>query len=682
MAGINPPSGLKDDQTLISIDSIEECLPCPLSSLPWRPAMREIVLGTAGHVDHGKTSLIRVLTGIETDRLKEEKKRGITIELGFAHLDLPCGHRLGIVDVPGHEKFVKNMVAGVMGMDIVAFIVAADEGIMPQTREHFEICQLLGVKEGIIVITKKDMVEPDWLEMVTEEVRDFCQGSFLEKAPLLTVSSITGDGIAELKEELNRFVLRQELKEVHGPFRLPVDRIFAMKGFGAVITGTSVSGRVKEGEELQFYPHDLIAKVRGLQVHSQTVSEVEAGHRTAINLQGVDTALIERGMVAATPGCLQAGYMLDCDFLYLAANEKPLKHRTRVRIHLGTAEIMGRISLLTQDEISPGNRAAIQLLCEEPVAVWPQDHFVVRSYSPATTIGGGTVLGNQPPRKRKRATDHDRQANSAIFQALEHGSLEEQLLLFLEESQTSGLTADELSIRLGLFGKQFKKIMNGPLSTRKVVVVDSAAQRYLAQTVSDGIESALLTTLTAFHHRQPLQNGLSKEELRSSLGKRVGQKVFQFCLHELGKKGLVVQEEAEVRLATHSIALHADEQALQQEIAAWYQNKGLATATIRESGERFADAPDKMVKEVLALLLRQGQLVKISESLYYHADTIAKLTRDLSDFLLREGDIDAPRFKEMTGLTRKFSIPLLEYFDRVKLTIRVGDTRILRKKSP
>lgn len=643
--------------------------------------MREIVLGTAGHVDHGKTSLIRALTGIETDRLKEEKKRGITIELGFAYLDLPCGHRLGIVDVPGHEKFVKNMVAGVMGMDLVAFIVAADEGIMPQTREHFEICRLLGVREGIVVITKKDMVDPEWLDLVEEEVRDFCTGSFLENAPLVRVSSVTGEGIAELKEELDRFVSRQELKEVHGPFRLPVDRIFAMKGFGAVITGTSISGRIALGEELRFYPSELIAKVRGLQVHSQAVEEVEAGHRTAINLQGVDTALIERGMVAATPGALQPGYMLDCDFLYLAGNEKPLKHRTRVRVHLGTAEVMGRISLLQQDELIPGQTVAVQLLVEEPVAVWPGDRYVVRSYSPATTIGGGEVLGNQPPRKRKRVTEQDRKLNARIFQILQQGTVEDRLLLFLEESRTSGLTADELSIRLGLFGKQLKKVMNGPLSTRKIVVVDSASQRYLAKTVTDKVEETLLANLAAFHQEHPLQSGLSKEELRSGLGRRMEPKVFQFCLAELLKKGLVIQEESEVRLATHEVALQADEEAIQRDLEEWYRRKGLTTATIRESWEHFSDLPEAKVKEVLALLLRQGKLIKISESLYYHAATIDKLARDLTDYLSREKDIDAPRFKELTGLTRKFSIPLLEYFDRIKLTIRIGDTRVLRKKT-
>jgi selenocysteine-specific elongation factor len=290
--------------------------------------MRDIVLGTAGHVDHGKTSLVRALTGIETDRLKEEKKRGITIELGFAYLDLPCGHRIGIVDVPGHERFVKNMVAGVTGMDLLAFIIAADEGIMPQTREHFEICRLLGVKQGMIIVTKKDLVEEEWLEMVEDEIRQFCVGSFLEDAPLVFVSSTTGEGIDKVLEVIDTFVRQHVFQEVFGPFRLPVDRIFAMKGFGAVVTGTSISGRTAVGEELRFYPSDLVAKVRGIQVHSQSVDEVEAGHRTAINLQGVDTAQVERGMVLATPGSLQANYMLDCELLYLASNAKALKHRT------------------------------------------------------------------------------------------------------------------------------------------------------------------------------------------------------------------------------------------------------------------------------------------------------------------------------------------------------------------
>ena len=643
--------------------------------------MREIVLGTAGHVDHGKTSFIRALTGIETDRLKEEKKRGITIELGFAYLDLPCGHRLGIVDVPGHEKFVKNMVAGVTGMDMVAFIIAADEGIMPQTEEHFEICRLLGVKQGIIVITKKDMVEEEWLEMVTEEVRDYCKGSFLEEAPLVHVSSITGEGIDEVRELLDSFVAGQQFNEAYGPFRLPVDRIFAIKGFGAVVTGTSISGRVSLGDELCFYPSEMVAKVRGVQVHSHDVETVEAGHRTAINLQGVDTAAVSRGMVAATPGCLQPGYMLDCEFLYLATNTKPLKHRARVRVHLGTAEIMGRVSLLDRDELQPGDTAGVQLLLEEPVAVWPGDRYVVRSYSPVATIGGGEILGNMPPRKRKRFTAPDRKNNEATFQILFDDNVEEKILLFLRERGTLGLTFDELAVRLGTFGKQLKKVISAPLATRKIVVVDSTSQRYLAKSVTDTVEQALLDNLDHYHTENPLQIGLSKEELRSGLGRTVDSKVFHFSLNELQKKGLVVQEESAVRLASHEVALQADEKKLQKDLERWYRDKGLTTATIRETMETFSDYPESLVKEVFALLLREEKLVKVSEILYYDAEAIAGLQKKVTSFIKKEGDIDAPRFKNLTGLTRKFSIPLLEYFDRIKLTIRVGDLRVLRKQS-
>ena len=643
--------------------------------------MREIVLGTAGHVDHGKTSLVRALTGIETDRLKEEKKRGITIELGFAFLDLPCGHRLGIVDVPGHEKFVKNMVAGVTGMDLLAFVIAADEGIMPQTREHFEICRLLGVKKGLVIITKKDMVDEDWLEMVLDEVRSFCAGSFLEEAPIIPVSSLTGEGIDLVKDTLDRFVREHNFYEVFGPFRLPVDRVFAMKGFGAVVTGTSISGRTAIGEDLQFYPTELVAKVRGIQVHSAAVDEVEAGHRTAINMQGVDIARVERGMVVAPPGALQPNYMLDCQFLYLAANAKPIKHRTRVRIHLGTAEILGRISILDRDEISPGQEVAVQLLLEEPVAVWPEDRYVIRSYSPVHTIGGGRVLGNLSPRKRKRVAEADREYNRTIAQTLIHGSQEDKILLFLRESGAKGLTFDDLAIRLGLFGKHLKKVLNDPISTKKMVVVDSASQRYLDVGIAEKVKNTLLTNLAEYHRKNSLQLGLAKEELRSGLGKLIDQKVFQYCLGELLRKGQVVQDESMVRMAGHEVELKADEEALQRELTAWYLEKGLFTPTIKETMEFFSHYPEKQVKQVIELQLREGNLVKISESLYFAKKTIDDLAAAVTAHIQKEGDIDAPGFKNLTGLTRKFSIPILEYLDRIKLTIRVEDRRILRRKS-
>ncbi|MBM9603209.1 selenocysteine-specific translation elongation factor [Desulfopila inferna] len=643
--------------------------------------MREIVLGTAGHVDHGKTSFVKALTNIDTDRLKEEKKRGITIELGFAHLDLPCGHRLGIVDVPGHEKFVKNMVAGVTGMDILAFIIAADEGIMPQTREHFEICSLLGVSQGIVIITKKDMVEEEWLEMVEEEVREFCQGSFLEEAPIVHVSSITGEGIDKVKNLLDDIVSKHHFEDAFGPFRLPVDRVFAMKGFGAVITGTSISGRVALGEELRIYPSGKTAKVRGIQLHSQTVDVVEAGHRTAINLQGIETLEISRGMVAATPGALQPNFMLDCSLTYLSSNNKPLKHRARVRVHLGTAEVMGRVSLLDCDELRPGEEAGVQLLLEEPVAVWPHDRYVIRSYSPVITIGGGEVLGNVSLRKRKRLTEKDRKRNSEVIQILKEGSPEDHILLFLEESGTKGLVLDELAIRLGVFGKQLKKILNEPLSSKKIVVVDSSAQRYLALSVAERVSDSIVDILTVFHKNNPIQEGLSKEGLRSETGRRLDQKVFSYCLNELIRSGTIVQEESLIRLATHEVALKADEEKLQRDLLKWYRDKGLAPATIKETSEQFSDYPAPLLKEVMGLLLREEKLVKVSESLYYEKEAMEELKDKVVAFMEKEGEIDAPRFKEMSGLTRKFSIPILEYFDRIKLTYRIEDKRILRKKA-
>jgi selenocysteine-specific elongation factor len=643
--------------------------------------MREIVLGTAGHVDHGKTSFIRALTGIETDRLKEEQKRGITIELGFAYLDLPCGHRLGIVDVPGHEKFVKNMVAGVTGMDILAFIIAADEGIMPQTREHFEICSLMGMKQGIIIVTKIDLVEPDWLEMVNEEIGDFIDESFLEEAPIVHVSSTTGEGLDEVRATLDRFVTSHNFSEAFGPFRLPVDRSFAMKGFGAVVTGTSISGRTSIGEELRLYPSEMVTKVRGIQVHAESVEEVEAGHRTAINLQGIDTISVERGMVIAPPDVLESSYMLDCQLLYLGSNSKPLKHRARIRAHIGTSEVIGRVSLLDRDELQPGDEGMVQLLLEKKVAVWAGDRYVIRSYSPVATIGGGLIVGNISPRKRKRLSESDREYNRSLKTFLLKGTVEEKILFLLRESGEDGFTANDLGIRLGLFGKHLKRALSDPLSTKKMVVVDSANQRYVITDVTEKIRDMVVDRLEKYHKENPLLIGLVKEELRSSVGKRIDIKVFNYCLSDLLKKSVIVQEESAIRMATHQVALKADEEKLQSDLKDWYKEKGLYTPTLKETMDHFSDYPSPLLRDVLGLLQREGQLVKISETLYYSQEIIVPLIDSVKETIEKEGEIDAPRFKALTGLTRKFSIPILEYLDRIKVTMRIGDKRVLRRKA-
>uniref|UniRef100_UPI004056387D selenocysteine-specific translation elongation factor n=1 Tax=Candidatus Electronema sp. TaxID=2698783 RepID=UPI004056387D len=632
-----------------------------------------------GHVDHGKTSLIRALTGIDTDRLKEEKARGITIELGFAHLDLPCGHRLGIVDVPGHEKFVRNMVAGAAGMDMVAFVVAADEGIMPQTREHFDICRLLGLRDGLIVLTKKDMVEADWLIMVQEEVRDFFAGSFLENAPLISVSSVSGEGIEEIKQVLDAKVRAINFQEEFGPFRLAVDRVFSMKGFGTVITGSSLSGRITAGEELTFYPGGLTAKIRGIQVHGTDRELVEAGHRTAINLQGIDKEQISRGDMAAAPGSMLASTLLDADLHYLQGNGKKLKNRSQVRLHVGTREIVGRVVLLEKDSLEPGEDANIQLILKEPVAVWPGDRFVIRSYSPAATLGGGVILNNFPP-KRKRAAERDRQRSREVFAVYKNGGLTEKILLLLEESGVQGITAEQLAARLGLFGKRLKKQLEQPISAKKILVVEADSQRLLAASVADKLAEAILTLLGKYHLDNPMKNGLAAEELRSKLKPPADQKLFQYLIGSLSRQGQLVQEGGEVRLAGHQVTLQVDEQAVQEKLGRLYQQAGLEPPLLKDVLASFPELPEKRMQQVMDLLLRQGVLVKVNESLIFHKEALNALADKMTAFMLKEGEIDAPRFKDLTGLSRKFSIPLLEYFDKIKLTIRVGDKRVLRKK--
>lgn len=640
--------------------------------------MREIVLGTAGHVDHGKTSLIKALTGTDTDRLKEEKQRGITIELGFAYLDLPCGHRIGIVDVPGHEKFIRNMVAGAAGMDMVAFIIAADEGIMPQTKEHFDICRLLGVRNGIIILTKKDMVEPDWLEMVEEEVRDFFAGSFLEEAPLVAVSSITREGIDEVIQLIDERVKATQFQEEFGPFRLAVDRVFSMKGFGTVITGTSISGRVETGSEIMFYPGGLTAKIRGIQVHGQEVDLIEAGHRTAINLQGIEKEQINRGDVAATPGSLMETTLLDADFHYLQAIGKELKNRAQVRVHIGTREIIGRVLLLEEDRLQPGTDTHVQLILQEPVAVWPGDTFVIRSYSPITTIGGGAIL-NSAPKKRKRSSEKHKEENRKAFAIMQGSDDTLRMLFFLDESGRQGITAEQLSVRLGVFGNKFKKFIKQPVSSGQILVVDSETQRFISAPVFEQLKEQIISFLDHYHQENPLKSGLAKEELRSQLKPPVDSKLLQYTLSSMGRKGDIEADGAEIRRSGHTVTLQVDEEEMQQKIGELYKNAGLTPPILKEMLATFAEFPQDQILQVINLLVQQGKLTKINESLIFSSDALTKLAQDVEDYIRNEGEIDAPRFKQLTGLTRKFSIPLLEYFDKIKLTIRVGDKRVLRK---
>ena len=635
--------------------------------------MKQIILGTAGHIDHGKTSLIKAMTGTDTDRLKEEKERGITIELGFAALDLPGGQHLGIVDVPGHEKFIKNMVAGVTGIDIVVMIIAADEGVMPQTREHMEICMLLGVRHGLVAMTKIDLVDEEWMELALEDIRDFSQGTFLENSPVLPVSSVSGQGIPELIEALDEIAREIPPRPPSSLFRLPIDRVFTMKGFGTVITGTLVSGKVTVGDTIMIYPSGITSKVRGIQVHNQSADSAEAGMRTAINFQGLDKAAVQRGEVLSSPNALITSYMADLSFHYLASNKKPLKNRTLVRLHTGTSEVLGHLILLEQEELAPGQTAVAQIRLDAPVAIVKDDRFVIRSYSPIRTIGGGQVL-NPTPQKHKRLKPD-------IIRGLQHLTDEdpESIITYhIQQAGYSGVSFSHLKIMSNLGGKQLDTILQNLLSRKTALQTDKENRIYIHQTAFDTLQQKSAEYLAKYHETNPLKAGMPKEELRSKFPRLSNSKLFNLVINQMIKNKQIVQEENTVRLDSHRVSLGEDQADVRHKIFKAYQEGGLQPPYFRDVVKKL-DADPKRTKDVLMLLMEEGQIVKTKEDLYFHAKAVEELKSRLVDFLKTHGEITTPQFKEMTGASRKYVIPLIEYFDSKNVTLRVGDSRKLRK---
>jgi len=634
--------------------------------------LKQIILGTAGHIDHGKTSLIKAITGTDTDRLKEEKERGVTIELGVASLDLPGGQNRGIVDVPGHEKFVKNMVAGATGIDIVAMVIAADEGVMPQTREHMEICSLLGVRHGLIVMTKTDLVEEEWLELALEDIREFSQGTFLEDAPILPVSSATGEGLPELISALDEIAGNIPQRPPSTLFRLPIDRVFTMKGFGTVITGSIVSGKINVGETIMVYPTGITSKVRGIQVHNQSAESAEAGMRTAINFQGLDKTAVQRGEVLSTPGALVASYMVDVSFHYLASNKKPLKNRTLIRFHTGTSEKMGYLILLDQEELAPGQTIVAQLRLDSAVAIVKDDRFVVRSYSPVRTIGGGQVI-NPIPQKHKRL----RQDVVEGLQQLTDDDPEVIISQHIQQAGYGGVSFSHLKIMTNLADKQLDTVLQHLLSTKTITQTDKDNRIFLHQTTFDKLIQNCGDYLSNYHSDNPLKAGMSKEELKSKFPQLSDPKVFNLILNQMIKGGQITQEENTVRLSDHRVSLGADQADIRQKMLDIYQKGGLQPPYFREVPGMLGADPNH-TKEVLMLLVEEGHIVKTKDDLYFHVTAITELKSRLVDFLKANGEITTPRFKEMTGASRKYVIPLIEYFDACKVTLRVGDSRKLR----
>ena len=613
--------------------------------------MRGIIAGTAGHIDHGKTALVRALTGIDTDRLEEEKRRGISIDLGFAHLALGNDLRIGFVDVPGHERFVKNMLAGASGIDLALLVVAATESIKPQTREHFDICKLLGLQGGLVAITKADLADPDMIELVKLEVEELVAGSFLEGKPVVPVSAITTQGLDEFKAALQKEAMAVKAKNTKTWFRMPIDRAFSMKGFGSVVTGTLMAGEVQNDEEVTLHPENRAVRIRGVQVHGAAAGRATAGARTALNLAGVELADLRRGQMLAAKGVFQAVKHLDAR-LTLLSTARPLKNRAPVHFHIGTAELEARVVLLDgRPTLEPGAEGWVRFTLSEPALALPGDRYIVRMFSPVVTIGGGTVTDIAPPRRssafptrtaRLHALEKDRVG--ALLAEAKHG------LSVTDLVARTGLRRDEIVTPQRLFAKEHDWLFDAAWLTRT--------------------GQAIAQELEAFHKANPLLPGMPKEDLRARTLPAALPFVFDYAF---AKSGAVVEAEA-VRLATHKVVMQVDESAALAKIESLFAEAGLAVPALAEV-LAASGVDQKRAQTLLATLLRDKKLIRISADLVYHATAIAQLKAALAT---RKGaKFAVPEFKDWTGVSRKYAIPLLEFLDRERITRRDGDQRLI-----
>lgn len=634
--------------------------------------MKHLILGTAGHIDHGKTSLVKALTGTDTDRLKEEKARGITIELGFAHLQLPGGIEFGVVDVPGHEKFVRAMVAGVAGMDLVMLVIAADEGVMPQTREHLDILRLLGVHCGLVALTKADMVEPDWLPLVQEEVREFVEGTFLESAPIIPVSSKTGAGLDQLKTELVLLAEGALEKKRDGHFRLPVDRVFTVAGFGTVVTGTLLAGEIKVGDELELLPARIQGRVRGIQAHGAKAEIGQAGQRLAVNLQGIDLDQAHRGDVVVPAGLFRTTRRVDVRLDHLTSAPRDLKHRSIVRFHSGTSEVTAQIILLEHDLLPPGSSGYAQLRLDQPLLLVSGDPYLIRATSPSLTIGGGIVLDPFPPARRRRGEEALKLL--ASLDAAEH---QKTCNLIVVQSLLSGVSLDEIVLRSGIPRRQAETALQGLLAAGTIIQMTREPRIFLCSEAVDTLKQLLLDELTAYLQANPLKEGIGKEELKTRIPKRSDQRFFVPLVMELEKENRLQIARELVRPAgmRQQAALPAD--GLGSRIAALLTERSIEPPTVKELADALG-CSEKELRDHLALLVREGTVCRISADIFYSSSAVAGLREQLLSHLQEKGGITPGEFRELTGLSRKFMIPLLEYFDSQKLTIRVGNKRLLR----
>jgi selenocysteine-specific elongation factor len=642
--------------------------------------MKSIIVGTAGHVDHGKTALVKALTGIDADRLAEEKRRGITIDLGFAHMELPgpCSEtlRLGFVDVPGHERFVRNMLAGVGGIDLVLLVIAADESIMPQTREHFDILQLLGVQRGITVLTKADAVDAETLDVVRLEVEEFLRGTFLEapQAPVVAVSSITGAGLSELKNAILKVAAQVEARDSAALVRLPVDRVFSMKGFGTVVTGTLISGAIHPEDELEIFPTGQRARVRGVQVHGQPASRAVAGQRTALNLAGVATEDLRRGMTLAPPATLETTKRVDVKLRLLADAPRAVKNRTRVHFHSYATEMIAEIGLperkdpaqilagqILPGQILAGQEAFARLKLSEAALLLPGDRFILRQFSPVITIGGGVVLDATPiPRMP---------GLGSFLQTMSSGAPEEILRVRIARRSGKGISRARLVAETGWTTSFIEAQLAARVAEGSVVTVGDL---YLERAEMQALSARALTVVQNFHQKNPLVGGIGKEELRVQTG--IVPEIFEVVVSALvGEKKLEIAGDL-IRLPGRGVVMKDEEAESKKKIEDAFAAAGLKVPALNEvlAGLKV----DKVrAQKIVTLLLRDKSLTKISDDLVFHRTALEQLRREIAAYKLKATKIDVAKFKELTGVSRKYAIPLLEYLDRERVTRRLGDVR-------
>ena len=641
--------------------------------------MRSIIVGTAGHIDHGKSVLVRALTGKDPDRLPEEKKRGITIDLGFADLDLG-DVRIGFVDVPGHERFIKNMLAGAHGLDVVALVIAADEGVMPQTREHFDICRLLNVRRGLIVVTKTDLVEDELLPLVRDEVRELVTGSFLEDAPVLSVSARTGSGLDELRSALRQVALDVAARSSDLVTRLPVDRAFAMKGFGAVVTGTLVSGEIQEGDELELLPNAFHVRARGVQVHGASVQRALAGQRTAVNLGGIDTGSIERGMVLAPVGRLRPVQIMDVYLDVLPNAPRALRSRARVRVHLGAAEVLGRLRVLeTNGALQPGGGGLAQLRLESPVVALPDDRFIIRSYSPSLTVAGGRVLDAFAAKHRGKDLGRVRKDLGTLRDA----DRAARLAIFVERAADRGLKFADFVARTGWNDASLTSAISEAKASGLVIDAEGV---FLAPQNFERLCRATAESVAAHHQREPLSRGLGRETLRERHFNHSAPEVFRTVIAQMEREGQLISEKDLVRGREHRLDLSGVDAQLRDRLAQVYEQAGLEAPAVDEAMTRAGvNASERAhARKILQLLIDRRLLTKVQGELFIHQSSLDGLQSKLYEYAARhepERTIDVSAFKDLAGVSRKYAIPLLEYFDSQRVTLRQGDRRlILRQK--